>query len=254
MNLLLKFTCACWLLVSCSSKQSIKYLNDLEQVNIKGHVTKLVTETYGVDSVGQIGKLESTTIEIFSKNGNTITDTTWDLMETNVIVENLLFNENGFLSSLSHFENGKLQSKMVLKYENSKCIAMEIYDSNDKLESYHDNIRQTKFWLLSSLDSYDANGKLTMSYVNKYDSIYQIRATAKDSIGMLTSEVKIQLTDKKYPKNMLEVTYFKDSTTKSYFSYEYESWDTMGNWIRQTVFNDKGKAIKFVNRIFSYEH
>lgn len=254
MNSLLKFTCASWLLVSCSSKQSIKYLNDLEQVNIKGHVTKLVTETYGVDSVGQIGKLESITIEIFSKNGNTITDTTWDLIEKNVVVENLLFNENGSLSSLSHFENGKLQSKMLLKYENSKCIAMEIYDSDDKLEGYHDNIRQTKFGLLASLDSYDANGKLTMSYVNEYDSIYQITATAKDSIGMLTSEIKIQLTDKKYPKNMLEVTYFKDSTIKNYLSYTYESWDTTGNWIRQTVFNDKGKATKFVNRIFSYEH
>ena len=254
MNLLLKFTCGCWLLVSCSSKQSIKYLNDLEQVNIKGHVTKIVTETYSVDSVGQIGKLESITIEIFSKNGNTITDTTWDLIEKNVVVENLLFNENGSLSSLSRFENGKLQSKMLLKYKNSKCITTEIYDSNDKLEIYHNNIQQTKFGLLSSLDVYDANGKLTMSYANEYDSIYQIRATAKDKVGTLTSEVKIQLTDKKYLKNMLEVTYFKDSTIKNYLSYKYESWDTTGNWIQQTVLNDKGKATKFVNRIFSYEH
>ncbi len=254
MNSLLKFTCAIWLLVSCSSKQSIKYINDLEQVNIKGHVTKLVTETYGVDSIGQIGKLESITIEIFSKNGNTITDTTWDLIGGNMVVENLLFNENGSLYSLLHFENAKLQSKTLLKYENNKCIAMEIYDSNNKLEGYQNNIRQTKFGLLSSLDSYDANGKLIMSYTNEYDSIYQIRATAKDNVGTLTSETKIQLTEKKYPKNMLEVTYFKDSTIKNYIAYTYESWDTTGNWIRQTVLNDKGKPTKFVNRVFIYEH
>lgn len=254
MNLLLKFICISCLFVSCSGKPSIKYLTDLEQANIKGHVAKLETETYQVDSLGQPGELESVTIEIFNTLGNTITDTTWDLMKNNVVVENLVFNEDGYLSSLSHFENGKLQSKMLLKYENSKCIAAEIYDSINKLESYHNNILQTKFGLLSSLDSYDANGKLTMSYANEYDSIYQIRAIAKDSIGMLASEVRIQLTDKKYPKNMLEVTYFKDSIVKNYLSYKYESWDTTGNWIQHTIFNDKGKPVKFVSRVFSYAH
>ena len=132
-------------------------------------------------------------------------------------------------------------------------MALKTYDSNDRLESYHDNIRQTNFGLLSSSDVYDANGKLAMSYANEYDSIYQIRATARDKVGTLTSEILILLTDKKYPGNMLAVNYFKDSTVKNYLSYKYESWDTNGNWIRKTVFNDQGKATKSVKRIFSYE-
>lgn len=53
MNLLLRIIFASCLLASCSGKQSIKYLTDLEQAN-KGPVAKLVTETYQVDSVGQI--------------------------------------------------------------------------------------------------------------------------------------------------------------------------------------------------------
>jgi uncharacterized protein YkuJ len=240
-------------LVSCSGKQSIKYLTDLEQANSKGRVTKLVTETYKVDSLGQVRELESVIIEIFNRLGYTSTDTTKDFIERKEVVQYLKYNKNGSLSSLSTFENGKKQSKMLLKYDEGKCIAMEIYDSNDKLESYYGSIQQTDFGLLSSLNSYDANGKLTMSYANEYDSIYQIRATAKDSTGMLTSEVKIHLTDKKYPENMLEVTYFKDSASKKYLSYKYENWDTTGNWIRQTVFDDKGRAIKIVRRIFSYE-
>jgi hypothetical protein len=254
MNLLLKFICISCLLVSCSRKQSIKYLTDLEQANIKGRVAKLVTETYKVDSLGQVGELESVSIEIFNKLGYTSTDTAQDFIEKSEVVNFLVYNKNGSLSSMSTFENGKKQSIMLLNYDDGKCIVMEIYDSNDKLESYYSNIQQNDFGLLSSLNNYDTNGKLTMSYANDYDSIYQIRATAKDSIGMLTSEVKIQLTEKKYQENMLEVTYFTDSTIKNYLSYKYESWDTMGNWIRQTVFNDKGKVIKFVNRIFSYEH
>jgi hypothetical protein len=254
MNLLLKFICAGCVLVSCSGRQSIKYLIDLEQANIKGRVTKLVTETYKVDSPGQIGELELVTIEIFNKPGNTITDTAKDFTEKNEVVEFLTYNKNGSLSSLSTFANGKKQSKMLLNYDGSRCITLKIYDSNDKLESYYDNIQQTDFGLLSSLNNYDTNGRLTMAYVNGYDGIYQISATAKDSIGMLRSEVKIHLTDKKYPENMLEVTYFKDSTVKKYLSYKYESWDTTGNWIRQTVFNDKEQAIKMVKRIFSYEY
>jgi hypothetical protein len=81
MNLLLKLLFVICLLVSCARKQSIKYLNDLEQANIKGNVIKLATETYDVDSLGQIGKLESFTIEIFDIHGNTITDTAKDLIE-----------------------------------------------------------------------------------------------------------------------------------------------------------------------------
>lgn len=253
MNLLLKFTCVSCLLASCAGKQSIKYLTDLEQANIRGRVTKLVTETYKVDSLGEVGKLELVTIEIFNKLGFTSTDTTKDLIEKNEVVEFLIYNKNGSLSSSSTFENGKMQSKMLLKYDDSRCMAIEIYDSNNKLESYYGNIQQTDFGLLSSLSSYDTNDKLTMSYTNDYDSIYQISATAKDSIGRLSSAIKIRLTDKKYPENMLEVIYFKDSTIKKYLSYKYESWDTTGNWIRQTVFDDKGKAIKIVNRIFSYQ-
>lgn len=253
MNAFLQFISVSCLLASCSGKQSIKYLTDLEQANIKGSITKLVTETYKVDSLGQVGELESVTIEIFNKLGYTSTDTTKDFIEKNEVVGFLLYNKNGSLSSSSTFKNGKMQSKMLLKYDDSKCIAIEIYDSNSKLESYYGNIQQTDFGLLLKLNSYDADGKLTMSYINEYDSIYQIKAIAKDSIGILTSEVKIHLTDKKYPANMLEVTYTKDSTSKKYLSYKYESWDASGNWIRQTVLNDKGKAIKFVNRIFSYE-
>jgi hypothetical protein len=254
MNLLFKFICASCLLFSCSRKQSIKYLTDLEQANIKGRVTKLVTETYKFDSLGQIGRLEFVTIEIFNELGYTITNTAKDFMEKNEVVNFLTYNKNGSLSSLSTFENGKKQSKMLLKYDDSKCITIKIYDSNDKLENYYDNIKQTEFGLLSSLNSYDTNGKLTMSFVNDYDSIYQIRATTKDSIGMVTAEIKIQLTDKKYQEKTLEITHFKDSTVEKYLSYKYESWDTTGNWIQQTVFNDKGNAIKMVKRIFSYQH
>jgi hypothetical protein len=142
---------------------------------------------------------------------------------------------------------------MLLKYNDSKCIAIEIYDSNDKIVSYYNNIEQTKFGLLLSMNSYDTSGKLTMSYANDYDSIYQISGTAKDSAGMITSQVKIHLTDKKYPENMLEVSYFKDSTVKNYLSYKYETWDSTGNWIQQTIFSDKEKPIKLVKRIFSYQ-
>ena len=252
MNLLLKFIIAGCVLASCSGKQSIKYLNDLEQTNIKGHVTKLVTETYAADSSGQIGKLELVTVEIFDKLGNTITDTAKYLLENNVVVEFLTFNKNGSLSSSSTFENGKKLSSMVLKYDDGNCIAAEIYDSNGKLERYWANIKQTKFGLLSGLDSYDANGKFTMSYTNEYDSIYLLRATAKDSIGRHTSEVKIHLTNKKYNETVLEVSYFRDSTVQKHFTYKYTGWDTAGNWIHQTVFDDKGRALKMAKRFFTY--
>ena len=252
MKVLLKFTCTLCLFISCSGNRAIKYLNDLEQANIKGHVTKLITETYEIDSIGQIIKLESQTIENFDELGYTITDTTRNFTEKNETVNFLKYNINGSLSSLATFENGKKQSEMLLKYDNDKCISMNIYDANGKLESYYNNICQTKYGLLSSLNSYDANGKFLMSYVNEYDSIYQIKATAKDSSGMLKSEVKIHLTDKKYEENFIEVSYFKDSTDRKNLSYQYEKWDTAGNWIKKIILDGKGNTIKTVKRIFNY--
>ena len=197
----------------------------MEQANIKGHVTKLITETYEIDSIGQIIKLESQTIENFDELGYTITDTTRNFTEKNETVNFLKYNINGSLSSLATFENGKKQSEMLLKYDNDKCISMNIYD---------------------------ANGKFLMSYVNEYDSIYQIGATAKDSSGILKSEVKIHLTDKKYEENFIEVSYFKDSTDRKNLSYQYEKWDTAGNWIKKIILDGKGNTIKTVKRIFNY--
>jgi hypothetical protein len=252
MNLSVKFVCTLCTLVSCSGNPSIKYLTDLEQANIKGHLKKLITETYELDSLGHMGKLMSERIEMFDELGYTITDTAKDFIERNEVVNFLNYNKNGSLASLITFENGKKQSKMSLKYNNDKCISVNIYDSNDKLETYYDNISQTKYGLLSSLNSHDANGRLTMSFVNEYDSIYQIGAIAKNSIGKLKSKVRISLTSKMDQENMLEISYFKDSSVQKFLSYKYENWDTTGNWIQQTIYDDNGKSIKIVKRIFSY--
>jgi hypothetical protein len=252
MKLLVRIVCTFYVLISCSGNQSIRYLTDLEQANIKGKVTKLVTRTYNIDSVRKVSELESETIEIFDINGYTITDTARNFIDSNEVVNFLNYNKNGSLSSSSTFENGKKQSKMLLKYGGDKCVAIEIYDSNDKLESYYDNISQTEHGLLSSLNSYDTTGKLTMSYINEYDGIYQINAIAKDSKRVLKSTVKIHLNDRKDQENTLEVSYFKDSTVQKYLFYRYEVFDTAGNWIEQKVFNEKGKAIKISKRIFQY--
>jgi len=252
MKRVLKFIFTLFLFASCTGNKTIKYLNDLEQANIKGDVAILITETYAIDSISQIIKLESETIEYFDEPGYTITDTTRNFAEKNEIVNVLKYNINGSLSSLSTFENGKKQSEMLLKYDNDKCISMNIYDDNDKLESFYKNIYQTEYGLLTGLDSYDANGKFIMSYANEYDSIYQTKAISKDSSGMLKSEVNIHLTDKKYEENVVEITYFKDSTDKKSLFYQYKKWDEAGNWVERTIFDDKGKIIKTVKRIFSY--
>lgn len=81
-----------YLFVSCSGGKKIKYLTDLEQANLKGHVTKLITKTYKIDSMGQIVKLELETIEIFNKLGYTITDTAKNFIERNEVVNFLKYN------------------------------------------------------------------------------------------------------------------------------------------------------------------
>jgi len=123
----------------------------MEQANIKGHVKKLIPETYELDSLCRMEKLISKTIEMFDELGYTITDTAKDFIERNEVANFLNYNKNGSLSSLITFENGKKQSKMSLKYNDDKCIGVNIYDSNDKLETYYDNISQTKYGLLLSL-------------------------------------------------------------------------------------------------------
>ena len=144
MKWFLKFVGISYLLASCVGDQSIKYLTDLEQANIKGQVIRLVTETYGVDSPGQTGKLLSVTTEVFNKLGYTITDSTMDLMANNEIVNFLDYNGDGSLSSMVTFENGKKQSRMSLSYDGGRCMIINMYDSNDKLQGYYDNILQTE--------------------------------------------------------------------------------------------------------------
>jgi hypothetical protein len=254
MKCVLNLVCICYLLASCSENQSIKYLTDLQQANIKGHVVRLVTETYEVDSVGQIGNLESLTTEIFNKPGYTITDTTRNLSADDQVVNFLFYNGNGSLSSLQTYKNGKKQSGMSLKYDDERCKLINVYDSNDKLQGYYDNISQTKHGLVLSLNSHDSTGRFIMSFVNEYDSIFQISATEKDSAGIIKSRVKIYLTDKKYRKEVLELSYLKDSTVQEHLFYKYDRWDSAGNWIQQTVLDDKKRPIKLVKRFFQYRN
>jgi hypothetical protein len=252
MRLFSKFILIACIVPSCSGTQSIKYLSDLAQANIRGPVVKLVTESYGVDSLGGIGKLRSATTEIFNDLGYTVSDTSTDFPGNNEVVNTLQYNQNGSLSSLITFENGKKRSHMLVNYSGDKCILMSVYDGKEKLQSYYDNISQTSHGLLVRASNFDTNGKLIMSFVNEYDSIYQVRATSRNNHGGLQSDVAMRLTEKKYQKDVLEVTYDRDSTVRNYFSYNYDRWDSIGNWTRRTTMDDNKKVIEVVKRIFSY--
>ena len=243
----------CFLLISCSANPLIKYITDLEQENIKGDVTKLVTRTYEVDSMGKEERLESEIIEMFDSRGYTTTDTIRNVTDKSESVNSFTYNANGSLGIVLTAENGKKQSKMLWEYNNKDmCTGAKIYDADDKLEFYYDKITQTSHGLLKSVNSYNASGKLTMSYSNEYDSIYQVGAVAKDSMGKLSSVVKINLTNSKEPENVSETTYSGDSVIHNSTSYQYKIRDKTGNWLEQISIDEKTKAIKITKRVFTY--
>lgn len=240
------------LLVSCKVNQSINYINDLQQGNIKGKVAKLITYTYPINEEGKTGKLESETIEVFNTLGYTVTDTSRSYTEKKEVVNLLEYNIDGSMYSLTSYENGQKQSKMYPVYNDTKCIAIAVYDSGDHNRTFYNNITQTDQGQLLSAQKFTVNEHLLMSYVNTYDSIYQIKAVARDSNGNIRSDVTIHLTEKKYPADMLEVSYGKDSIIQKFSFYHYKLWDSAGNWIEQDIYDDKGKPAYLVKRIFIY--
>jgi len=54
-------------------------------------------------------------------------------------------------------------------------------------------------------------------------------------------------------ENMLEISYFKDSSVLKFLSYKCENWDTAGNWIQQAVYDDNSKSVKSIQYTVAYD-
>lgn len=260
---------------SLIDKNSHKY-------NLTGNEIEFVT--YGSD-----GKIESNHTTKYDNKGNKIEVKDYDMpLESNETItykydskNNLIeevssndkktvykYNSQNRLIDKSEFNkyiNGfKLVGKDTYKYdEKGNQIEFNSYNGDGSLRSKtltkYDNTNNTKEW-----DSYSSDGTLNSKSLNKYDeksNLLEIRSynfkgnldnisTMKYNEFGIMIEMNTGLEYKefyKYDNNGNEIEYSAGGN-KKFYQYTF---DKMGNWIKQTEF-ENNKPTLLIERIIEY--
>ena len=238
---------------AASTETSLKPIPDLQAENLKGKIEQVETETYLIDSAtGQLGKLESKSIEKYNDAGYTISYSNYITKDSSTTLSSYDIDAGGFFKGVKTTKNDKPLSSMTAVVDSGRYKLATSYDSTGKVDVFYDDIMINDFGQVVSATGHHADSTLKMSFKNNFDSIYYTGGETKDSVGKVTYSSTIKLDDKRNPVETNEMSVTKDSTTNTTTSYAYDSWDSNGNWTQQTA-TENGKPKKIIKRTIMYK-
>lgn len=236
-----------------STDNAKKPVPDISAENLKGKIEQVETETYLIDSAtGQMGKLDSKTVEKYNNDGYTISYSNYNAKDSSTTVNAYDIDADGYFKGMKITKNDKPLSSMTAELDSGKYTSATEFDSAGKVSTIYDEIVMNDYGQVVSATGHHADSSLKMSFKNNFDSVYYIGGESKDSVGKVTFSSTIKLDDKRNPVQTDETTVTKDSTTNKSTTYAYDSWDSSGNWTQQTV-TENGKPAKIVKRTITYK-
>jgi len=245
------------LLFACNQKTEKKLLqlSDAAQENLKGNIKQVETNTYTVDSTGNIGGMDTCCnyVEEFDDNGFSRRYVTKDAKGNVKSEQSFTHNDKGLFTGMTTMTNNKKTSSMTVEIDkDDKYSVAKTFDSADKMDSYYDGITTNEFGQVTSATQHNPDSTLKGSFTSKYEKQFFIGTESKDSTGKVTYASNVKLNDKNDQDQLTETTTNKDSTKTTVTTFKYDGWDDQGNWTQQTTYNDKGKPVKIIKRIITY--
>lgn len=243
-------------IVSCNNKteSKVKY-SDLASDNLKGDVTSVEETPYKVDSTGKMGGMDTCCVD------------KWNYDENGLYVGSVSKNDKGMTAAESvptHHENGLWKGTTDSKYgrvmftmdtklnDKGEYVLAESTDSTGKRDYYYKDMTQNEYGQVMHWKQYDKDSIFRMEGDNKYDKNLWMGFTGKDSVGKTKNSSVAKYNDKGEQVEVSNTNVTKDSTTTTVTKYTYDSHDDMGNWTQRTEWNDKGKAVKIIKRVYTY--
>lgn len=245
-----------FLLASCnnSTEKKVKY-SDLVNDHVKGNVQTVEDTPYQVDSTGKAGAMDSCCIDVtqYDENGNAVRFTSRDSKGTVKNESVFTRHENGLWTGATDTKAGKPSGSMKVGVDDKgQYTVAQTTDSTGKPDIYYTGITQNEYGQVLSWKQYDKDSVFRQEGESKYDKSLFMGFTMKDSLGKVKSTSSAKYNDKAEQTEFSNTTITKDSTTTKVTKYTYETHDDMGNWTQRTEWNDKGKAVKIIKRVYTY--
>ena len=161
------------------------------------------------------------------------------------------YNENGYVTQKMIFDKkGRLLERYSYTYDDSNyCRKYFHYNESDSVDFYYilfyDNNGNN-----NKVEVYDKKNSLVLNAFNEYDSA-----------GLMTGKIHYTPAgEKKYQKTMSyengrlvsSVFILPSQKIPLKFRYEYEKFDSAGNWLKQTIYGTFSSAMEFVFREIEY--
>lgn len=239
-----------WLyLPSCGQKY-----NSLEELKLKGNVFKVVEKYYKIESTSQQDThqiLEEKMMYRFDKQGNLTTQNTLSPKEELLTQIEMVYDENHF--PLKNFvydhEKNLVEENRFETNDNGYVITQKKYDAGQHLLQNIIFERQNQKVLQYKI--YDAQEKLLFQFVNKYkgqDIQEVLRFDAQEKLlgsNIYRHDVERNLIEERIldaQKNVQKQT-----------TFQYENYDTQGNWLRQKTIENGSYTQLLIREIIYHD-
>jgi len=229
--------------------------SDLETELLKGNIASITETPYKVDSLGNIGEMDSccSSNSTIDENGNYVKVVETDSKGTASSESAFERYENGMWKSARNMKDGKLTGGMNTEIDdNNMYVLAQELDSTGTPSRYYTGISQNEYAQVTGWKQYDKDSVLRQTGEAKYDSMLQASFTLKDSLGNMKSSTRYKYNDKGEMTERVTTTVTKDSTTTKKVTYTYDAHDDMGNWTQRTEYDENGKPVKIVKRTYEY--
>lgn len=247
------------LLVACSNSKDkqveVKY-HDLKMERMNGDIIAIEETPYKTDSTGKAGEMDSCCIAYseLDENGNYIRYTEKDSKGTIKNQFSYTHYPDGMWKGYVQTKDGKSAGTMETMADAKGNYTMAIsYDSANKVDRKYTGLTQNENAQVLTWKGYDKDSVFREEGILAYDKGLQTSFTLKDSVGKVKQESTFKYNDKGEQTEVNSTTVTKDSTTKKLTKYSYDTHDDKGNWTQRTEWDDKGKPVKIVKRVYTYK-
>jgi YD repeat-containing protein len=256
MNVIFLLPAALIFAVSCSSTKNTKAkFSVLTEMGIKGDVQYIKETDYTCDSTGKILEAEECCVgrDEFNEDGNIIRQQITGKNGKPVMDITNTLHENGLRETLTVTKGGKTISFVQNYFTDEGNYARQVIrDSANKIQKYYTILKMNGYGQWVTFIEYDKDSVMVMKEDSEFEKNLPVKAWQTDKAGKTLATYDYKYNDR---GNLVEITVVEmtaNGQKKTVTKDTYDEYDDKGNWVKRTLWDDKGKAIKVEKREFTY--
>lgn len=258
MKLVLHLITILVLATSCfySNEKSVKF-SVLVEKRISGNVLNLQESVYSCDSAGNIGEMQECCVvtDEFNEDGNIISQEITDRNGTPIMSVTITLRANGLRESLTSSKGGKIVSFAQNYFNDAGDYSGQVIrDSTNRKQKCYSILKMNNYGQWVTFIEYDKDSVIVMKEDSKFENNLLTKAWQTDRNGKTLAKYDYRYNEKGHLIEISVVEMTDAGEKKTVTKDSYDEFDDKGNWVRRTLWDEKGKAVRIEKRKFTYRN